>query len=129
MVFFVCWLFGVIRRMVEVLFGGSAPFFLICLQITFTNLYGLSNASLWGLTIYNHIKKVKMEGNRHIPFPAEDAVPNPKNEARPRPEELPGNKLMNEEEVNYDAQNGKLVEIDLSADGDSGLVEVHNETE
>ena len=41
--------------------------------------------------------------------------------------ELPDNKLISEQEMNYDVRNGHLVEIDLS--GDDGLVEVHRGSE
>jgi len=121
MVFFVCWLFAVIRRTVSAV-GINPPLSLICIQIVCTNLYGLCNAVVWGLTIYNHIYKMKNPPQpRQFPPVDVHGVPTKQSSS-----ELPNKKLINEQDLNYDERdgNGHLVEIDLSGDGDDGLVEV-----
>jgi len=121
LVFFVCWLFGVIRRAVRA-FGVHPPLYLVALQILFTNLYGFSNAVVWGLTVYNHIRKMRSTQNLGRKFPTAH-IRDPEATERST-NELPDNKLIHEEEHQYNAKDGRLVEIDLSADGDDGLVEV-----
>jgi len=120
LVFFVCWSCGVVRRTLSAV-GVPPPFFVVCLQIVGSNLYGLCNAIVWGLTIYNHIRKMKQK--RQCPVAVNHAIPKQRVS-----KELPQNKLIDEQDMQFDAKNGQLVEIDLSGD-DSGRVEVHEESE
>ena len=105
LVFAIIWLFGVFRRTISAV-GISPPLWLISLQIFFTNLYGLCNAIVWGLTIYHHIQTLKRN----------DSSEKLSEQIRNGPDDDQDGKLVDPAQMKYDMRNNELIDVSIDLD-------------
>lgn len=118
LIFFVCWLFAVIRRTINSI-GGTSPLWLVSLQIMFTNLYGLCNAVVWGLTIYHHIQTTKQnQVSQHLQQSPQKNLGHTHLDLNNNFDDINDDKLMNVNDMKYDLRNNELIDVDLDRSHD-----------